>query len=54
MYEEDNTLVDTLNTELLQTTKERDKFKAWKDGLDAVLKATDPAARCAPAPPPTK
>lgn len=53
IYEEDNTLVDELNTELLEVSKERDKFKAWKDGLDAVIKAVDPAARCASTPVPT-
>ena len=48
IYEEDNVLVDQLNTQLLEVTKQRDKYKAWKDGLDAVIKAVDPAARCAP------
>jgi hypothetical protein len=47
MYEEDDEVVDDLSTELLEKTKERDKYKAWKDGLDSVIKAVDPAARCA-------
>jgi hypothetical protein len=49
IYDADNTLVAELNTQLLEVTKERDKFKAWKDGLDAVIKAVDPATRCTPA-----
>lgn len=40
--------VDEINSELLHETKERDKYKAWKDGLDAVMKAVDPVGRCAP------
>lgn len=47
IYDADNTLIDELNMQLLEATKERDKFKAWKDGLDAVIKAVDPATRCA-------
>ena len=40
---ESNTLTDLL----LHETKERDKYKAWKDGLDAVTKAVNPTNRCA-------
>jgi len=59
IYEEDSEVVDQLNTQLLEVTKLRDKYKAWKDGLDAVIKAVDPATRCAtsapaPTPAPTK
>jgi hypothetical protein len=46
--EEKNHEVDQVNQELLEETKERDKYKAWKDGLDAVIKAVDPKTRCAP------
>jgi len=48
IYDEEEALVDQLNKELLEASKKRDKYKAWKDGLDAVIKAVDPAARCAP------
>lgn len=46
--EKKNHEVDEVNHELLEETKERDKYKAWKDGLDAVIKAVDPKTRCAP------
>jgi hypothetical protein len=48
-YVEDSIEVDETNSLLLHETKERDKYKAWKDGLDAVMKAVDPVSRCAPA-----
>ncbi len=57
MYQHDSTEAEELSAQLLVETKERDKFKAWKDGLDAVLKSVNPATRCAtpaPAPTPTK
>jgi hypothetical protein len=46
-YKADMIEVDEISTHLLHETKERDKYKAWKDGLDAVMKAVDPIARCA-------
>jgi len=45
--------VDRKSAELLEETKERDKYKAWKDGLDAVIKSVNPATRCAPVPAPS-
>lgn len=50
----DDAEVNELNIKLLEVTKERDKYKAWKDGLDAVIKAVDPATRCATTPAPAK
>jgi hypothetical protein len=50
IYDEDERLVDQLNKELLDASKKRDKYKAWKDGLDAVIKAVDPATRCSTTP----
>ncbi|HEY4337369.1 MAG TPA: hypothetical protein VGM89_15770, partial [Puia sp.] len=50
MYQEDQSQVESLSTQLLVDTKERDKFKAWKDGLEAVMQASNPATRCATAP----
>jgi hypothetical protein len=47
IYDEEEMLVDKLNMELLEAMKKKDKFQAWKDGLDAVVKAVDPATRCA-------
>lgn len=57
MLQIDTAEAEDLSAQLLAETKERDKFKAWKDGLDAVLKSVNPATRCAtpaPAPTPTK
>jgi hypothetical protein len=48
-YAEDIIEVEEVNSILLQETKERDKYKAWKEGLEAVMKAVDPVSRCAPA-----
>lgn len=51
IYDEDSEVVNKLTAELLEVSKLRDKYKAWKDGLDAVIKAVDPATRCAAATP---
>jgi len=53
MYHLDQMEVDRKSAELLEETKERDKYKAWKDGLDAVIKSVNPATRCAPVPAPS-
>jgi hypothetical protein len=47
MYRIDLAEADKISTLLLEETNERDKYKAWKEGLDAVIKATNPANRCA-------
>ncbi len=49
-YEKDETEIIDLNVQLLEIKKKRDKYKAWKDGLDAVIKAVDPTGRCASTP----
>jgi hypothetical protein len=43
MYQFDQAEVDKKTAELLEETKERDKYKAWKEGLDAVLKSVKSA-----------